>query len=76
MGGSGAGTFQNHLKAIQSTFGDFYILGGGQAMTGRILAFKKRGGGVRASVTFNTKQDQKDLLNLPLYRAMYFYIVM
>ena len=22
------------------------------------------------------KQDQKDLLNLPLYRAMYFYIVM
>ena len=22
------------------------------------------------------EQDQKDLLNLPLYRAMYFYIVM
>ena len=22
------------------------------------------------------KQDQKDLLNFPLYRAMYFYIVM
>ena len=28
------------------------------------------------NLTLCLKQDQKDLLNLPLYRAMYFYIVM